>query len=140
MFSRAARLMLDEANDLLRLVRLDQHARRVAGELAAGDRKRLEFAISMASNPKVLLLDEPTAGMSPDERALVINLLRAINAERGVAVLFIEHDIDMVFAIAERITVLHQGSCLAAGSPQAVREDRRVQDVYLGEEQDAEMH
>lgn len=141
MFRSAASMERDEAQSLLHLVRLDGQAERTAGELAAGDRKRLEFAIAMAGKPAVMLLDEPTAGMSPDERAVVINLIRRINVERGVAVLFTEHDIDMVFAIADRITVLHQGSCIADGAPQSVRADRRVQEVYLGEgNEDAALH
>ncbi|VTU22684.1 Lipopolysaccharide export system ATP-binding protein LptB [Variovorax sp. SRS16] len=142
MFRPAAPMLRDEALALLQLVRLDGQAERIAGELAAGDRKRLEFAIAMAGRPKVMLLDEPTAGMSPDERAIVIHLIRSINRERGVAVLFTEHDIEMVFAIADRITVLHQGSCIADGAPAAVRADRRVQEVYLGEDddEDAALH
>ena len=140
MFQRAAPMLREEALSLLAMVRLDDQADRVAGELAAGDRKRLEFAIALAGQPKVMLLDEPTAGMSPDERIIVMNIIRSINKDRGVAVLFTEHDIDMVFAIADRITVLHQGSCLADGTPAAVRADRRVQEVYLGEDEDAAVH
>lgn len=141
MFTSAAALQRNEARSLLELVRLEDHADRVAGELAAGDRKRLEFAIAMAGRPAVMLLDEPTAGMSPDERAIVIHLIRQINQDRGVAVLFTEHDIDMVFAIADRISVLHQGSCIAEGAPESVRADRRVQEVYLGEDhEDAALH
>lgn len=137
MFCRAAPMLRGEALSLLQLVRLDDQAWRIAAELAAGDRKRLEFAIALACQPKVMLLDEPTAGMSPDERAIVINIIRSINKTRGVAVLFTEHDIEMVFAIADRITVLHQGSCIIDGTPEDVRADRRVQEVYLGEDGDA---
>lgn len=140
MFQRAEPMLREDALSLLEMVRLDDQADRVAGELAAGDRKRLEFAIALAGQPKVMLLDEPTAGMSPDERIIIMNIIRSINQERGVAVLFTEHDIDMVFAIADRITVLHQGSCLADGTPAAVRADRRVQEVYLGEDEDAAVH
>ncbi|MDB6001490.1 MAG: transporter related [Rhizobacter sp.] len=140
LFSRAEPMMRDDARSLLQLVRLNDQAQRIAGELAAGDRKRLEFAIAMAGEPKLMLLDEPTAGMSPDERAIVVSLIRSINETRGVAVLFTEHDIEMVFSIADRITVLHQGCCLAEGTPEAVRADSRVQEVYLGEEHDAALH
>lgn len=136
LFARAAPLLREEASALLRLVHLDADAQRTAGELAAGDRKRLEFAIAMAGEPNVMLLDEPTAGMSPDEREIVINIIRSINETRGVAVLFTEHDIEMVFAIADHITVLHEGACLADGRPQDVRANPRVQEVYLGEDQD----
>jgi branched-chain amino acid transport system ATP-binding protein len=140
MFRRATPIMREETKSLLRLVRLDDQAPRIAGELAAGDRKRLEFAIAMAGEPKLMLLDEPTAGMSQDERAVVIKLIRSINQTRGVAVLFTEHDIDMVFAIADHISVLHQGSCIFDGTPEAVRADRLVQEVYLGEDLDAQLH
>jgi branched-chain amino acid transport system ATP-binding protein len=137
MFRSAAAMMRDEASALLALVHLGDDAERIAGELAAGDRKRLEFAIALAGDPQVMLLDEPTAGMSPDERAVVIGIIRAIRADRGVSVLFTEHDVEMVFTIADRITVLHQGACIAEGTPEDVRGNRRVQDVYLGEGQDA---
>ncbi len=140
MFCRAAPRLRDEAVSLLKLVQLDDQAWRISGELAAGDRKRLEFAIAMAGQPKVMLLDEPTAGMSPDGRTIIINIIRLINKTRGVAVLFTEHDIEMVFAIADHITVLHQGSCIADGTPEDVRADRRVQEIYLGEDGDAALH
>jgi len=140
MFSDAHSLLRSDAHSLLESVKLADQAHRVAGELAAGDRKRLEFAIAMAGSPQLMLLDEPTAGMSPDERTIIANIIRSINQERGVAVFFTEHDIDMVFSIADRITVLHQGTCIADDTPVAVRADRRVQEVYLGEEEDAELH
>jgi branched-chain amino acid transport system ATP-binding protein len=132
-------LMRDQAAELLGTVGLQGAHKRVAGELAAGDRKRLEFAISLAAKPSLLLLDEPTAGMSPAERAVVIEIILSLNRERGVAVLLTEHDIDMVFGIAHRITVLHQGELLAEGTPAEVRANGRVQQVYLGEDAHAEM-
>ena len=138
-FSKAAPMLRDEAAELLATVGLHAHLQRIAGELAAGDRKRLEFAISLAGKPSLLLLDEPTAGMSPGERTIVIDIIRLLNASHGVAVLFTEHDIDMVFSIAHRITVLHQGEKLAEGSAAAVRANARVQEVYLGEDAHAEV-
>lgn len=140
MFSESRSLLRDEAFSFLESVKLTEQANRVAGELAAGDRKRLEFAIALAGNPRVMLLDEPTAGMSPAERTIIANIIRSINQERGVAVFFTEHDIDMVFSIADRVTVLHQGTCIADDTPVAVRMDRRVQEVYLGEEEDADLY
>lgn len=109
-----------------------QHGRR-AGELAAGDRKRLEFAIALAGKPTLLLLDEPTAGMSHGERAMVTEIILSLNARQKLAVLFTEHDIDMVFNTAHRITVLHQGEKLAEGTASEVKANARVQEVYLGE-------
>lgn len=126
-----------EAMELLDYVRLADRAASPASTLAAGDRKRLEFAIALAAAPALMLLDEPTAGMSPDERELVTAIVRQINRERGVTVLFTEHDIEMVFSIAQRITVMHQGRVLADGPPDIVRGDPRVRDVYLGETGDA---
>jgi branched-chain amino acid transport system ATP-binding protein len=112
-------------------------AERQSSELAAGDRKRLEFAIALAADPKVLLLDEPTAGMSQGERSMVIEILRKLAQEQNIAVLFTEHDIEMVFENADLITVMHQGKLLTHGKPNAIRCDPRVQEVYLGESHDA---
>ncbi len=129
----ARRLQRDRVHAVLEQVRMEGHAERPAGELAAGDRKRLEFAITLAGEPKIVLLDEPTAGMSGAERELVTDVLRELNRRHGVAVLFTEHDIDMVFMLASRITVMHQGAKIADGDPLAIRADRRVQEIYLAE-------
>lgn len=129
----ARSLMQAEVDGLLRLVRLASAAPKAADELAAGDRKRLEFAMALAGDPQLMLLDEPTAGMSQDERALVTAILRDINASRGVSVLFTEHDIGMVFATADHVTVLHQGRVIADGPPAAVAAHAQVREVYLGE-------
>lgn len=133
----AGRQHWDEGVLLLDAVGLADMAERQSSELAAGDRKRLEFAIALAGAPKVLLLDEPTAGMSASERRLVIGIMRRLASEQNIGVLFTEHDIDMVFENAERITVMHQGRPLANGTPGEVRRDPRVQEVYLGEPHDA---
>lgn len=135
----ARRLLDQEVHDLLAQVRLIDRTDSIAGELAAGDRKRLEFAIALASQPDLLLLDEPTAGMSLSERALVSDLIRDINDRIGVTVLFTEHDIDMVFALANRVAVMHQGEKLTEGLPAEVRNDRRVRQLYLGEEPHVEV-
>ena len=137
---RPARGMLrEEVYTLLDHVRMRDRMAVRAGELAAGDRKRLEFALALAGNPQLMLLDEPTAGMSVDERAVVIEVIREINTERGVTVLFTEHDIDMVFSIAGQVTVMHQGAKLAEGAPLTVQEDARVREVYLGEQAHADL-
>jgi branched-chain amino acid transport system ATP-binding protein len=130
----AARLELDASRALLGQVGLAEHAARPAAVLAYGDLKKLELAIALASDPALLLLDEPTAGMAPGERGALMALTARIARERGLTVLFTEHDMDVVFAVAERVMVLHQGRVLADGPPEAVRADREVQAVYLGEE------
>jgi branched-chain amino acid transport system ATP-binding protein len=133
----AHRLLNDEIDDLLAQVRMRKARERPAGELAAGDRKRLEFAIALAGSPAVILLDEPTAGMSSDERALVVEVLKEVNGRLGLSILFTEHDIDMVFALAQRIVVMHQGELIAEGTPESIRADPRVREVYLGKSQRA---
>lgn len=130
--SSAARLAREPAMDFLRVVGLDDQADKVCATLAFGDLKRLELAIALANGPELLVLDEPTAGMAPQERldlmALAVDLVR----EQGLTLLFTEHDMDVVFSVAHRITVMHQGRLVAEGTPQAVRDNPRVQAVYLG--------
>jgi branched-chain amino acid transport system ATP-binding protein len=133
MVAPVSRMLRNEVRALLEQMRIEQDPRRLAGELAAGDRKRLEFAMALAGDPKLMLLDEPTAGMSPEERIFVTGIIRDINATRGVTVLFTEHDIDMVFSTAHRLTVMHQGAKLTEGTPAEVRADRRVRELYLGD-------
>ena len=133
LFTSAARLEVAPARALLEQVGLDDQATRPAGVLAYGDLKKLELAIALANEPALLLLDEPTAGMAPAERGALMALTARIARERGLTVLFTEHDMDVVFAIAERIMVLHQGRVIADGTPATVRADRAVQSVYLGE-------
>ena len=130
----AVRLEAEPARALLRQVGLVDQAGRPAGVLAYGDLKKLELAVALASEPTLLLLDEPTAGMAPAERGALMGLTAAIARERGLTVLFTEHDMDVVFAVADRIMVLHQGRVIADGRPGDVRADREVQAVYLGED------
>lgn len=101
--------------------------------LAYGDVKRVELAMVLASSPSLLLLDEPTAGMAADERLRIMDLMTGLVRARGITVLFTEHDMDAVFGFAGRILAMDQGQLIADGSPEAVRADRRVQQVYLGE-------
>ena len=133
LLSRAAPLELEAAAALLAQVGLEAQAERPAGVLAYGDLKKLELAMALANRPEVLLLDEPTAGMAPAERGQLMELTRRIARERELTVLFTEHDMDVVFAIADRIMVLHQGRVIAEGRPDEVRADAQVQRVYLGE-------
>jgi branched-chain amino acid transport system ATP-binding protein len=130
----ARRLDTEASLGLLAQVGLADQGQRAAAVLAYGDLKKLELALALATDPKLLLLDEPTAGMAPSERSDLMALVTAIARERGLTVLFTEHDMDVVFATADRIMVLHQGRVIADGAPAAVRADGRVQAVYLGEE------
>jgi branched-chain amino acid transport system ATP-binding protein len=130
----AAGLERVAAAALLEQVGLADQTGRRAGVLAYGDLKKLELAIALATEPALLLLDEPTAGMAPAERGALMGLTAGIARARGLTVLFTEHDMDVVFAVADRIMVLHQGRVIADGSPAAVRADRQVQAVYLGED------
>jgi branched-chain amino acid transport system ATP-binding protein len=133
LLGRAAGLDVDAARALLDQVGLAAQAGRVAGTLAYGDLKKLELAVALANDPELLLLDEPTAGMAPAERGALMALTERIARERGLTVLFTEHDMDVVFSIADRIMVLHQGRVIAEGRPEDVRADPQVQQVYLGE-------
>jgi branched-chain amino acid transport system ATP-binding protein len=126
-------LQAAEARALLDQVGLAEQADRVAAVLAYGDLKKLELAVALANDPEVLLLDEPTAGMAPAERGALMALAERIARARGLTVLFTEHDMDVVFSVADRIMVLHQGRVIAEGPPAAVRADAEVQRVYLGE-------
>lgn len=121
-----------EATRLLDLVGLVDQAGRPCGELAYGDLKRLELAVALSNDPKVLLMDEPTAGMAPTERIDLMRLAADIARERGIGILFTEHDMDVVFEHAGRIMVLDRGSLIAEGTPLEVRRNERVREVYLG--------
>ncbi len=108
-------------------------ADRPVNELAYGDVKRVELAIALASEPKLLLMDEPTAGMAPKERTALMQLTADIARAHGIGVLFTEHDMDSVFGHADRILVLVRGEIIATGTPDEVRSNQRVKQVYLGE-------
>ena len=120
------------ADALLDQVGLASQAGRATGVLAYGDLKRLELAIALAAVPRLLLMDEPTAGMAPRERVALMQLVRRIATERGLAVLFTEHDMDVVFGVADRIAVLARGELIAAGDGETIRADARVRAIYLG--------
>jgi len=124
----------EEVAELLDDVGLAESGGERAGNLSHGDQRALELAISLALKPALLLLDEPTAGMAPAETTRTMQLIRRIAAERGLTLLFCEHDMEVVFGTADRILVMHQGTPLAEGTPDEVRADPEVQAVYLGEE------
>jgi len=132
-WSRSEALCRDESASLLASIGLADQAQAVAGTLAYGNQKQLELGIALASDPKILLLDEPTAGMSAGETHETIALLERIAKARGLTLLFTEHDMAVVFSIAQKIAVMHQGRIIADGSPAAVRADPNVRRVYLGE-------
>jgi len=137
MFKLCFDLNVDETYELLETVGLRREATEIAGELAYGKQKQLELAIALAQNPVALLLDEPTAGMSPSETEVAIRLVDRITKERGLTLLFTEHDMGVVFGISDRISVLHHGEIIARGLPDEVRNDPEVRRIYLGEAADA---
>jgi len=120
------------ALDLLGQVGMADAADRACKELAYGDVKRVELAIALANDPRLLLMDEPTAGMAPRERNELIALVKRLVLERSISVLFTEHSMDVVFAYADRILVLARGVLIADGNAAAIRDNRQVQEVYLG--------
>jgi branched-chain amino acid transport system ATP-binding protein len=133
LYPRAEGLARGDVAELLQTVGLSEQTDLAADSLSHGDRKRLELGIALANRPTLLLLDEPTAGMSPDETKSTMALVEQLARRRGITVLFTEHDMTVVFGIAQRVTVMHQGQIIADGSAEAVRENPEVQRVYLGE-------
>jgi branched-chain amino acid transport system ATP-binding protein len=134
MTARAADLLRAEADALLERVRMTRFADQGCATLAYGDAKRVELALALACRPRLLLMDEPTAGMSPRSRGRLMDLASALAREENIAVLFTEHDMDIVFGHADRVIVLDRGRIIAEGNPAAIRADARVQSVYLGTE------
>ena len=133
LFGRVASFSETEAMALLDLVGMTAHAQRSCAVLAYGDVKRVELAIALANRPKLLLMDEPTAGMAPRERIELMRLTAHIAREKSIGVLFTEHDMDVVFEHADRILVLNRGTLIAEGSPEEVRRNPEVRSIYLGE-------
>jgi branched-chain amino acid transport system ATP-binding protein len=133
LFSPSKRLAIKETSEILANVGLADKRHHVTGSLSHGDQKVLEIAIALGSNPELLILDEPTAGMSPEETARCIDLIRQLSTQFGLTILFCEHDMELVFAIAHRIMVMVRGATLIQGLPGDVRCNREVQDAYLGQ-------
>lgn len=128
----ARTLHRDRALELLAQVGMQDAADRPSRELAYGDVKRVELAIALANDPRLLLMDEPTAGMAPKERNDLIALVKRLVIERGISVLFTEHSMDVVFAFADRIIVLARGRLIADGDGKSIRDNPQVQEVYFG--------
>jgi branched-chain amino acid transport system ATP-binding protein len=133
MWARASVFHVEEADALLERVGMRAQAARACAELAYGDLKRVELAVALANRPRLLLMDEPTAGMAPEERGALMALAAGLAREDNLAVLFTEHDMSVVFGFATRVIVLHLGEIIAAGAPEAVRNDAKVREVYLGD-------
>ena len=133
MWSRARLSFLKEAEALLERVGMREQADRPCAVLAYGDLKRVELAMALANEPRLLLMDEPTAGMAPEERGSLMELAAGLARHERIAVLFTEHDMSVVFGFASRVIVMHLGQIIAAGSPESVRGDPRVREVYLGD-------
>jgi len=131
-FARATTLHKEDAIALLNQVGMADQRDRACGVLAYGDLKRVELAVALANAPRLLLMDEPTAGMAPQERVALMALTRQLARARNVAVLFTEHDMDVVFGQADRVIVLNRGKLIAQGTPAEVRAHKAVRDVYLG--------
>jgi branched-chain amino acid transport system ATP-binding protein len=127
------RSVREKGRELLAYVGLrPQHFDELAVNLSYGDQRRVEIARALASNPALLLLDEPTAGMNPQESAQLVEFMRRLRDERGITILLIEHDMRVVMNVSENITVLDHGNKIAEGPPQEVRKDKRVVEAYLG--------
>jgi len=134
LFSSAGRSFVAEADALLERVGMREQSDRACAVLAYGDLKRVELAVALANQPRLLLMDEPTAGMAPKERNELMQLAADLARGSGIAILFTEHDMDVVFTHADRVIVLSEGELIAEGAPADVRANVRVREVYLGPE------
>jgi branched-chain amino acid transport system ATP-binding protein len=137
LFRPAHRMAVDETLGILQSVGLLEKADDLAGALSHGDHRILEIAIALGNQPRMLILDEPTAGMSPDETAATMALIKRLAETQGLTILFCEHDMDVVFNTAQSIMVMHYGKTIIQAKPEEVRGNKAVQDAYLGGEEDA---
>ncbi|UCB50497.1 MAG: ABC transporter ATP-binding protein [Deltaproteobacteria bacterium] len=133
LFRPAQKMAVEETERILESVGLLDKGEHIAGSLSYGDQRILEIAIALGNEPELLILDEPTAGMSPEETTLTMKLVKRLADERGLTILFCEHDMDVVFDVAQSIMVMHHGNTIIQGEPEVVRENDEVQEAYLGE-------
>lgn len=131
-FASAKKFFKEDVWRILEDVGLADQAKTPGDSISHGDKKRLELAVTLGTEPELLLLDEPTCGMSLEETEIIMGLIKKLSADRGLTILFTEHDMSVVFGIARRISVLHQGALIADGNPEQVRASKEVQKVYLG--------
>lgn len=134
LFYPADRIAVKETREILETVGLMDKENFIAGSLSHGDQKILEIAIALGNEPELLILDEPTAGMSPEETQKTMELIKKLAKMRELTILFCEHDMEIVFSIAQRIMVMRHGRTIIQGTPEEVRSNPEVQEAYLGEE------
>lgn len=134
LFTSAKKMVREETETILESVGLLDKRDMKGGLLAHGDQKRLELGIALSVHPSLLLLDEPTQGMSPQETIETTGLIQKLVKERGLTLIFVEHDMSVVFGISDNIRVLHQGKVIFSGKPEEVKRNEEVQRIYLGEE------
>jgi branched-chain amino acid transport system ATP-binding protein len=132
LFSPAKRQVIRETWEILDNVGLSDKASKISGSLSHGDQKVLEMAIALGNRPELLILDEPTAGMSPEETSVTIEMIKRLTTDLGLTILFCEHDMELVFSIAHKIMVMQQGRSIIQAKPDQVRDNREVQEAYLG--------
>lgn len=132
LFYPAQKLAVEQTNAILHTVGLADKADDIAGSLSHGDKRVLEIAIALGNEPRLLVLDEPTAGMSPEETKTTMTLIRHLADSRGLTILFCEHDMEVVFNVAQQIMVMRHGETLVQDSPEAVKTNAEVQEAYLG--------
>ncbi|KPK30405.1 MAG: hypothetical protein AMK69_03355 [Nitrospira bacterium SG8_3] len=133
-FGKAKDMVLDEAIEILETVGLAEQASLLASTLSYGDQRIMEVAIALANRPQLLLLDEPTAGMSPEETHAMVSLIKKLSEQQQLTIFLVEHDMDVIFSVSEMIAVLHEGSLLAFDTPPKISQNETVQNVYLGKE------
>jgi len=131
-FSPTKSQVIQETREILDNVGLYDKANSISGSLSHGDQKVLEIAIALGNRPELLILDEPTAGMSPEETSVTINLINRLTTDLGLTILFCEHDMELVFSIAQKIMVMQQGKSIIQAKPDQVRDNKEVQEAYLG--------
>ncbi len=137
LFRPVQTMAADETNRILASVGLLGKSEHIAGSLSHGDQRILEIAIALGNQPHMLVLDEPTAGMSPEETSSTMTLIKRLAEAQGLTILFCEHDMDVVFNTAESIMVMHYGKTIIQGNPDEVRSNKEVQEAYLGVEENA---